>query len=62
MREKCSTWAIVAFDHPDTASSMVFKWGLNEDAMMLEMREAMKNGANLFSIRGFRNKEKAEKK
>jgi len=44
-------WIIVAFDHPRGSKSVLYRQGLDPDALLRAVRDAMAAGANLMSIR-----------
>ena len=46
-------WIIVAFDHPGGVKSIIYRQGIDPDALLKAVRDAMAAGANLMSIRGF---------
>lgn len=46
-------WRIVAFDHPDQEKSVLYRHCSDEDALLKAILDAVDDGANLISIRGF---------
>ncbi len=46
-------WTIVAFDHPDTSKSVLYRQGLDVEKLLRAVEVAQLKGANLMSIRGF---------
>lgn len=46
-------WSLVAFDHPKQKHSLSYRQDLTEEALLRAVQTAIRNGANLFSIRGF---------
>ncbi len=46
-------WALVAFDHPDRRTSVLYRQNLAFTALLEMVQIAAEKGANLMSIRGF---------
>ena len=47
-------WRIVAFDHPHSERSVVYRQDLDQEQLIRVIRTAIERGANLMSIRGFK--------
>lgn len=45
-------WIIVAFNHPESAKSVLYRQGLGIQALLAAVERAANDGANLMSIRG----------
>ncbi len=52
-------WTIVAFRHPDREKSVLYKQDLSDEALLGAVLKGIEAGANLFSIRGFREPQPA---
>ena len=50
-------WIIVAFNHPDNSKSVIYRQNISEEQLIKTIYEAIGNGANLMSIRGFEEEE-----
>ena len=46
-------WRIVGFQHPDKEKSLLYKQNLTEQGLLNAIKKGIKEGCNLFSIRGF---------
>ena len=46
-------WRIVGFKHPEKEKSLIYAQNLNDYALVEWLRKGIKDGCNLFSIRGF---------
>lgn len=46
-------WRIVGFKHPEREKSIIYLQGLNDEQLIKAIQKGIKNGCNLFSIRGF---------
>lgn len=55
-------WTIVAFNHPDKSKSVLYLQNVTEDELIECVKDAIRNGANLMSIRGFQVNKKVESK
>lgn len=47
-------WRIVGFNHPMQEKSVVYRQGLSEIQLVETIKKGIKQGCNLFSIRGFK--------
>jgi len=47
-------FTIVAFNHPVDTKSVLYRQNLSEDNLVFAIRAAVTKGANLFSIRAFK--------
>lgn len=45
-------WSIVAFDHPQSSKSVLYRQNLSFDGLLAAVKNAHRLGANLMSIRG----------
>lgn len=45
-------WSIVAFEHPRSAKSVLYRQNLTFESLVKALRESQQRGANLVSIRG----------
>ena len=50
-------WRIVGFDHPKEERSLVYRQGLTTERLIEVIKKGISEGCNLFSIRGFEEKE-----
>jgi len=48
-------WRIVGFKHPDKEKSLLYLQGLTDEQLIKAITKGIKNGCNLFSIRGFQH-------
>ena len=46
-------WALVAFNHPLQSKSVVYRQGLTKKSLIVVLEQAIDQGANLVSIRGY---------
>ena len=46
-------WRIVGFKHPEKEHSLIYKQNLSDEGLEKAIKEGIKKGCNLFSIRGF---------
>lgn len=47
------SWRIVGFKHPTVKKSILYQQDISEESLIRLLKAAIKDGANLFSIRGF---------
>jgi len=46
-------WCIVAFKHPNSKNSVLYRQGLTKNGLITAIYDAIEREANLMSIRGF---------
>ena len=50
-------WRIVGFNHPHQKKSIIYKQDLSDEQLIEALKQGIKKGCNLFSIRGFKEEE-----
>ena len=50
-------WRIVGFNHPEQEKSLIYLQNLNDERLLKAVEIGIKRGCNVFSIRGFKEKE-----
>ena len=53
-------WRIVGFNHPFQEKSLIYKQNLTDEQLIEAIKQGIAKGCNLFSIRGFKEKEASE--
>lgn len=56
-KKPCTSWRVVAFIHPDVEKSVLYRQNIASDYLLKTIEEGIARGANIFSIRGFREGE-----
>ncbi len=54
-------WRIVGFNHPESDKSLIYKQNINDEQLLSAIQVGIAKGCNLFSIRGFKEKENNQK-
>ena len=53
-------WRIVGFNHPFQEKSLIYKQNLTDEQLIEAIKQGIAKGCNLFSIRGFKEKEASD--
>lgn len=54
-------WRIVGFDHPKEEKSLIYKQNLTSEQLLVTVKRGVAKGCNIFSIRGFKEREEIQK-